>query len=65
MFAGFVLSDHEIRYYICSLHQEPILKLVVLRSFQKVLPSGQPPLLGAGPLRTGLESFPSSGSSIQ
>jgi hypothetical protein len=29
------------------------------------LPSGQPPLLGAGPLRTGLESFPSSGSSIQ
>ncbi len=30
-----------------------------------LLPSGQPPLLGAGPLRTGLESFPSSGSSIQ
>ena len=29
------------------------------------LPSGQPPLLGAGPLRTGLESSPSSGSSIQ
>ena len=29
------------------------------------MPSGQPPLLGAGPLRTGLESFPSSGSSIQ
>jgi hypothetical protein len=29
------------------------------------VPSGQPPLLGAGPLRTGLESFPSSGSSIQ
>jgi putative transposase len=28
-------------------------------------PSGQPPLLGASPLRTGLESFPSSGSSIQ
>jgi hypothetical protein len=27
-------------------------------------PSSQPPLLGASPLRTGLESFPSSGSSI-
>ncbi len=31
----------------------------------RYVPSGQPPLLGAGPLRTGLESFPSSGSSIQ
>ena len=29
------------------------------------LPSGQPPLLGAGPLRTGLETFASSGSSIR
>jgi hypothetical protein len=31
----------------------------------RYVPSGQPPLLGAGPLRTGLESLPSSGSSIQ
>ena len=28
-------------------------------------PSSQPPLLGASPLRTGLDSFPSSGSSIR
>jgi hypothetical protein len=30
-----------------------------------LLPSGPPPLLGASPLRTGLESFPSSGSSTR
>ena len=30
-----------------------------------VQPSGRPPLLGASPLRTGLDSFPSSGSSIR
>jgi hypothetical protein len=28
-------------------------------------PSSQPPLLGASPLRTGLETFASSGSSIR
>jgi hypothetical protein len=38
---------------------------VLHMGFFALLPSGQPPLLGAGPLRTGLESFPSSGSSIQ
>src|ERR1700721_1198230 len=31
----------------------------------RYVPSGHPPLLGARPLRTGLENFPSSGSSIQ
>ena len=31
----------------------------------RYVPSSQPPSLGASPLRTGLESFPSSGSSIQ
>jgi hypothetical protein len=31
----------------------------------KAGPSSQPPLLGASPLRTGLDSFPSSGSSIR
>ena len=35
-----------------------------MREFASAQPSSQPPLLGASPLRTGLESFPSSGSSI-
>src|SRR6266550_847347 len=33
-----------------------------LRSLALITPSSQPPLLGAGPLRTGRDSFPSSGS---
>jgi hypothetical protein len=38
---------------------------VIPGATQNTQPSSQPPLLGASPLRTGLDSFPSSGSSIR
>ena len=37
--------------------------MVAFAFFEVGLPSSRPPLLGASPLRTGRESFPSSGSS--
>src|ERR1700694_4785314 len=39
-----------------------ILHMICFAFFEVGLPSSRPPLLGASPLRTGRDSFPSSGS---